>query len=181
LENQNKVFIGCSLDGFIAEKDGGLAFLDIVPNPDKLDLGYYSFMNGIDALLMGRNTFDTVLGFGIPWPYKKPVYVLSNSLSEIPEEYADKAILVKGKIHEALEHIHQNGHHRLYIDGGKIIQSFLKEDLIDEMVITNIPILLGSGIPLFGELNQHLEFELLESTTLLDHIVQRKYRRKRES
>lgn len=175
---QNKVFIGCSLDGYIADRKGGLEWLDIIPNPKKLDLGYFAFMDTVDALLMGRVTFETVIGFDVPWPYSKPVFVLSTTLKQIPDSHKDKAYLVEGSLNDVLEQVHQKGFHRLYIDGGKLIQSFLREDLIDEMIITTIPVLLGGGHSLFGEHNQQLEFELVKSEILLDHIVQRHYKRK---
>lgn len=179
MQKSNKVFIGSSIDGYIADKQGGLEWLELIPNPEKSDLGYIAFMKGVDALLMGRVTFETVIGFDIPWPYTKPVFVLSTTLSEIPESHKDKAILVNGSLSEVLASIHEQGYHNLYIDGGKLVQSFLREDLIDEMTITTIPILLGGGHSLFGEHDEKLVFELVESKVLLGEIVQRWYRRKR--
>ena len=179
MEKKNKVFIATSLDGYIADKDGGIDWLHAIPNPDNIDMGYHAFTSHIDALVMGRSTFETVCGFDIDWPYKKPVFVLSNSMSSIPDEYKDNARLVKGTLNEILENLHQNGFIRLYIDGGKTIQSFLKEDLIDEMIITIIPTLLGGGIPLFGELANPLDFECVESKIYLGKIVQNHFVRRR--
>lgn len=176
---ENKVFIARSLDGFIAGKNGEIDWLDMIPNPDGLDLGYYKFMAGIDALVMGRSSFETVCGFDMEWPYKVPVFVLSKTLNSIPKKYSDKVELVNGSIQEVLQTIHKKGFGRLYIDGGKTVQSFLKEDLIDELIITTIPILLGGGIPLFGELSKPLKFEHVESQVLLNEMVQNHYRRKR--
>ncbi|TFV95555.1 dihydrofolate reductase [Algoriphagus kandeliae] len=181
MENRNKVYIGASLDGFIADKEGGIDWLDSIPNTDQIDMGYRAFMAQVDALLMGRNTFETVCGFDIDWPYEKPVFVLSNTLKQIPEPFHDKAILVSGPLQKVLDEIHEQGYHRLYIDGGKTIQSFLREDLIDEMTITTIPILLGSGISLFGELPKPLLFECVSSQIFLGKIVQSHYVRKRHS
>ena len=179
MEKVNKVFIARSLDGYIAGKNGEIDWLDLIPNPDGLDLGYYGFMAGIDALIMGRSSFETVMGFGGEWHYKVPVFVWSSTLESIPDNYQDKAERVAGNVHEVLEAVHEKGFGRLYIDGGKTIQSFLKEDLIDEMIITSLPILLGEGIPLFGELSRRLEFEHVESQVLLGHLVQNHYKRKR--
>lgn len=81
---RNIVFIGTSLDGYIADKDGGLEFLQSVPNPENDQLGFPEIMDSIDALLMGRKTYETVLGFGGDWPYFKPVFVLSSTLSSQP-------------------------------------------------------------------------------------------------
>jgi len=175
----NKVFIATSLDGFISDRNNGLEWLDAIPNPDKDSMGYYDFMDGIDALVMGRTTFETVLGFGIEWPYTKPVYVLSSSLQNIPAELTDKVFSVKGTLSEVLATIHSNGHHNLYIDGGKTIQSFLNEDLIDELVISTFPILLGGGASLFGETTAPLNFELVDTKVHLGQIVKNHYKRVR--
>lgn len=176
---KNSVFIATSLDGFIAGKNDELDWLSTFPEIDHIDTGFNEFTSQIDALLMGRNTFEVVAGFEGEWFYKKPVFVWSNSLTGIPEKLQGKAFLVKGGIPEVLSEIHAKGFHDLYIDGGKTIQSFLKEDLIDEMIITTIPVLLGSGIPLFGELSKQLVFECINSTRFLDKVVQNQFVRSR--
>ena len=179
MNKKNCVFIATSLDGYIADKNGGLDWLQSIPNPGNNDMGYVEFTNGIDALVMGRTTFETVIGFDVPWPYNKPVFVLSNRLKEIPDPHKDKAVLVNGTLTEILAQIHQKGYERLYIDGGTTIRNFLKADLIDEMVLTTIPILLGGGSSLFGALPRKLDFELVGTKTFLNQITQRHYRRKR--
>ena len=78
---KNSVFIATSLDGYIADKNGKIDCLNSIPNPDNNDMGYVEFNKGIDALVMGRTTFETVLGFDVDWPYSKPVFVLSNKLN----------------------------------------------------------------------------------------------------
>ena len=175
----NTVFIATSLDGYIADKDGRLDWLQSIPNPDNLDMGWKNFIDRIDALVMGRNTFDVVCSFDCAWPYSKPVFVLSNSMRSIPEGYEGKAELIKGSLSVVIETIHQKGHKHLYIDGGVTVQSFLKEDLIDEIIITTIPILLGGGTPLFGELSGQIEFEHVKTEVFLNAIVQNHYRRKK--
>jgi dihydrofolate reductase len=142
-------------------------------------MGYVEFIDEIDALLMGRKTFETVLGFDIDWPYNKPVFVLSDKLTEIPESHKEKAFLVNGALTEILDQIHEKGLNRLYIDGGTTIQNFLKEDLIDEMVLSIIPILLGGGSSLFAELPNELEFELIGTKTYLNQITQNHYKRRK--
>lgn len=177
MDKKNSVFIATSIDGYIADKNGGIDWLNSVPNPKHIDMGYGEFTSQIDALVMGRTTFETVCNFDIDWPYQKPVFVLSNTLNEIPKKFKDKAQLVKGTLTEILGQIHQKGFYRLYIDGGKTIQSFLKEDLIDDMIITIIPILLGGGSSLFSDLPQKLDFECIESKVYLDKVVQNHFRR----
>ncbi len=175
----NLVFIATSLDGYISDRDDGLDWLQSIPNPDDLDFGWGEFMDRIDAIVMGRKTFEKVCGFDCDWPYSKPVFVLSNSLSSLPHEYTGKAELVSGSLSDVLAVLHGKGYNQLYIDGGVTIQSFLKEDLIDEMIITVLPILLGGGTPLFGELAEPVEFEHVKTEVILNAMVQNHYRRRR--
>jgi len=179
MQKKNKVFIATSLDGKIADKNGGIDWLHSIPNPNNNDMGYGEFFSQIDALVMGRITFETVCGFDMDWPYQKPVFVLSNSLTNVPEEYKGKAEIAHGSLQEILNNIHKRACNSLYIDGGKTIQSFLQEDLIDEMTITTIPYLLGGGIPLFSELPKRLDFECVDSKIYLEQVVQNHFVRKR--
>jgi dihydrofolate reductase len=144
-----------------------------------LDLGWEDFINRIDAIVMGRKTFETVRGFDCPWPYAKPVFVLSNSLSSLPEEYDEKAEPINGSLTDVLATTHEKGHRELYIDGGVTVQNFLREDLIDEMIITVLPILLGGGSLLFGELPGPMDFEHVKNQVLLNAMVQNHYRRRK--
>lgn len=175
MEPKNSIFIGVSIDGYIADRDGSLAWLETVPNPAGNDMGYGKFMARIDALVMGRKTYETILGFGIDWPYPCPVYVLSTSLSSLPPELAGKVFLEQGPLTEVVARIHEQGYQRLYIDGGKVIQSFLEQELIDELTLTTIPVLLGGGVRLFGNLNRPQRFHLAETEVFLGEIVQRRY------
>jgi dihydrofolate reductase len=179
MTRKNSVFIATSLDGYIADKNGGIDWLQSIPNPDNNDMGYLSFSKGIDALIMGRKTFETVCAFEIDWPYSKPVFVLSNTLKEFPDSLKNKVFLVQGKLFEVLNHIHNKGFQNLYIDGGTTIINFLKADLIDNIIITTIPILLGDGIPLFTRLPKPLKFELIATKTYLNQVTQNHYKRKR--
>jgi len=170
----NYIYIATSLDGFIATVDGGIDWLNDIPNPENSDFGFSEFMSGIDALVMGRNTFEKVLSFGF-WPYEKPVFVLSNTLQSIPEKYKKKAELINGDVKDIVKELNSRGFLNLYIDGGKVIQGFLREDLIDEMFITLVPVLLGDGIPLFGKLPQHLDFRNTGTKDLNDILVKNHY------
>ena len=174
----NKVYVGQSLDGFIAGPNGELDWLESIPNPEGSDMGFHAFMESVDALLMSRNTFEVVCGFDMDWPYQKPLFVLSNSLEAIPEKYSEKAFLLKGEPSLVLKEIHEKGFHDLYIDGGKLIQSFLKSGLIDEMTISTLPIVLGKGISLFGEVGIRKDFELISSEVDLGQIAMSRYRKK---
>lgn len=174
----NYVYIATSLDGFIATPDGELDWLFEIPNPDQSDYGYSEFMGGIDAIVMGRNTFEKVLTFS-DWPYNKPVFVLSNSLTAVPEPIVAQAEIVKGDIKSLVNQLHQRGYQNLYVDGGKTIQSFLKADLIDEMIITRVPILLGNGLPLFGQLDQSIKFNYKKTEVYDNTLVKSFYIRAR--
>jgi len=175
----NYVYIAASLDGFIATRDGGLDWLDEIPNPGQSDYGWADFMGMIDAIVMGRITYEKVLTFG-GWPYDKPVFVLSNSLENVPGGISDKVEIVRGDLTALLGQLKNRGFVNLYVDGGKVIQSFLKQDLIDEMIITRIPVLLGDGIPLFGSLSRQLVFRHVKTETLGSELVKSYYTRKKD-
>ena len=172
------VYVATSLDGFIATSDGGIDWLMEIPNPNKSDFGFAEFISGIDAIVMGRSTFETVLDFG-DWPYSRPVFVLSETLEEVPEHLCGKADVIKGSLGSVLAHLRELGYLNLYVDGGRVIQSFLAEDLVDEMIITRIPILLGEGIPLFGRSAERLDFEHKKTEVLLGALTKSYYARKR--
>ncbi|WP_411991908.1 dihydrofolate reductase family protein [Agarivorans sp. DSG3-1] len=171
----NIVYIAVSLDGFIADKNGGLEWLESVPNPEGLDLGYNAFIESIDALVMGRNTFEKVISFDCEWPYRKPVMVLSNSLKKLPEGFTGDVRLMNGELTTLVNQLNQQGFNNLYIDGGLTIQQFLAQDLIDELILTRFPMLLGGGAPLFGDLPSIKRFKHQKTTVLLDQLVQSHY------
>jgi dihydrofolate reductase len=171
----NIVFIATSLDGYIADKQGKLDWLYSIPNLDNADTGFSALVERVDALVMGRNTLDAVLSFNCDWPYKKPVFVLSNTMTKAPQGYEEKLFLVKGELKNIIAELNAKGFNDLYIDGGTTIQSFLNEDLIDQMIITRFPILLGGGIPLFSELNQPLSFKVTKNEVILETLVKTTY------
>ena len=175
----NYVYIATSLDGFIATADGGVDWLDEIPNPDQSDFGYAEFMRSIDAIVMGRNSFEKVLTF-VSWPYDKPVFVLSNRLNSVPDNLAATVEIVSGSLKELVDCLAQRGYHNLYIDGGRTIQSFLAEDMIDTMIITKVPVLLGDGIPLFGRLTGKLQFKHEKTEIFNNMLVKSIYTRLRE-
>ena len=174
----NYVFIATSLDGYIATVDGGIDWLYAFPNTDETDYGYAEFMEGIDAVVMGRVTFEQVLTFG-DWPYHKPVFVLSRLLAELPRRLPKQVEIISGTPNDLNLRLVQRGLHYLYIDGGQTITSFLREDLVDEMIITKIPILLGRGIPLFGNFADSLRFVHNKTEVYSNSLVKSHYIRER--
>jgi dihydrofolate reductase len=175
----NIVYIATSLDGFISAPNGNLEWLETVPNPTEDDLGFSKFMDRVDAIVMGRVTFETVVGFEMGWHYPIPGIVLSSSMTSAPEGFAEHVKFASGSPKCIVQIAQEQGHENLYIDGGKTIQRFLDEDVIDELIVTEIPILLGGGDRLFGKLDQQLTFELLGTEVLLGQLVKKHYRRKR--
>ncbi len=176
----NHVYCATSMDGYIATEDGGLDWLMNVPNPDQSDFGFSEFISGIDAMVMGRRTFEKVLGFG-SWPYEKPVFVLSHTLTAVPEKLEGKVEIISGEPRSIVGTLHDRGFNDLYIDGGETVQSFLEQDLIDRMIITTVPVVLGSGIRLFGRLEDELNFLLEKTEVLNNHLVKNHYIRIRNN
>ncbi|MGF1767103.1 dihydrofolate reductase family protein [Enterovibrio makurazakiensis] len=168
-------YMAQSLDGFIAGVNGELDWLETIENPEGSDFGFAEFMDSVDALLMGRNTFEKVLSFGM-WPYNKPVYVASNSLLEVPEELACKAHIISGELQSMLSQMQQQGINTVYLDGGKLFQSALRSGVLNEMTITSVPVALGQGISLFGDLENQVQLKLESSEVLLNQLVKTKYR-----
>ncbi|WP_411352052.1 dihydrofolate reductase family protein [Leisingera aquaemixtae] len=171
------VFIATSLDGFVARKDHSLDWLSKQPAAEDCDGGFAAFMDGIDGLVMGTGSFRTLLGFG-QWPYSKPVVVLSSSLTgqDIPEELKDKVRLSTAAPADLMQDLQEEGWTRAYIDGGRLVQSFLRQGLIADLTITTVPILIGSGIPLFGSLDRDIDLKVASSRILHAGMVQTTFR-----
>lgn len=145
-------FMATSLDGFIAREDGGLDWLDRANAqvPAGEDCGYASFMATVDALVMGRHTFEKVLSFP-EWPYAdKPVWVLSRSLQVLPAGLPPSVRLLQATPAELVDLAAQQGWRRLYVDGGQTTQAFLAAGCLTDLTVTVIPVLLGRGRRLFG-------------------------------
>jgi len=168
------VFIAASIDGYIARPNGAL---DWLPGDNVESHGYDEFMATVDALVMGRKTFETVLGFGA-WPFTKPVVVLSSRPADIAVPAGAACEAMSGTPADVVERLAKRGLRHLYIDGGVTIQKFLAAGLIDRLVITRIPVLLGSGIPLFGFLDHDLVLEHVATRAFPSGLVQSEYVRR---
>lgn len=171
------VFIATSLDGFIARTDGRIDWLEAanLRVPAGEDCGYQAFMATVDGLVMGRNTFDTVAAFG-DWPYGElPVTVLSRR--PLPDDAPASVSCSDEPPQQLLARLAAAGHRHLYIDGGVTIQRFLAAGLIDRLTVTTIPVLLGSGRPLFGPLPDDLAWRLAGSRHYPFGFVQNCYER----
>src|SRR5437868_379863 len=166
------VFIATSLDGFIARLDGALDWLPVNGGEPH---GYDEFLATVDAHVIGRGTFETVLSFG-GWAYgKKPVVVLSSTMAELKVPDGAVCELMAGAPHEIVARLTERGMKHLYIDGGVTIQGFLRAGLIQRMTITRIPVLLGSGIPLFGPLLHDVRLDHVATRSYASGMVQSEY------
>ena len=165
------VFIGTSLDGFIARTDGALDFL---PDGGGEEHGYEAFMASVDALVIGRKTYETVLGFDA-WAYgDKPVFVLSTrALAPAP-----KGAMVErmsGEPSDIVAVLESRGIRHVYVDGGITIQRFLVAGLIHRIIITRVPVLIGEGIPLFGALPRDIPLHHVATRQYKSGLVQSEY------
>lgn len=173
------VYIATSLDGFIARPDGGLDWLPGASGDSGgdggEDYGYHAFMDSVDALVMGRHTYETAVAFD-PWPYAgTPVVVLSSRPVPIPAPLTAVVESMSAPPHEVVRRLAARGAKHLYIDGGKTIQGFLAAGLIQQLIITTVPILIGSGIPLFGPLPHDIRLRHVETRAFANGMVQSRY------
>jgi dihydrofolate reductase len=170
------VFIATSLDGFIARRNGDIDWLVDADSSEKNeDYGWKVFWDSVDCLIMGRNTMEKVVTFG-EWPYEgKRVVVLSNTLSEPPSMLAGKVELYSGSPRSLVDKLEHEGCEHLYVDGGKVIQSFINENLITDITINRIPILLGEGLPLFGPTNNDIKLKHIQTETYPNGFVMSQY------
>jgi dihydrofolate reductase len=171
------VFIATSLDGFIARKDGDIDWLMVANTrvPAGEDCGYQAFFDSVDALVMGRNTYELAASFE-SWPYAdKPVVVLSSRPLDIPQALQGSVSCMAGKPKELCLSLAERGYRHVYVDGGLTIQGFLAAGLIDTLIITRIPVLLGEGIPLFGPLHDDLTLRHIETRAFDFGFVQSRY------
>ncbi len=168
------VFIATSLDGFIAREDGSIDWLDM-PGVEVEDHGFNEMMASVDGLIMGRGTYEKVLEFGA-WPYNKPVIVLTKSLkaSAIPKHLQDNVSFCSDEPEQLMQSL--AGWKRAYIDGGSVIRSFLSAGLIEDMVLTRIPVLIGRGIPLFGPLLKDVRLLHIDTVAYPSGLVTSRYR-----
>lgn len=172
-----EVFIATSLDGYIARPDGDILWLTSRPVPEGEDFGYAAFLDGVGAMVMGRESFQKVLTFP-DWPYKTPVVVLSRTPDRVavPEALKDKVSVTSNPPRAVLEELQAQGVTRVYIDGGQTIRSFLAEGLVRRMIVTLIPVLLGEGRPLWGHGAGDVDLTLVTSRAWENGFVQVEYR-----
>ena len=177
--NENRkvvLYIAESLDGFIAKEDNDISWLSIVEKTNE-DYGYNDFVNTIDTVIMGRKTYEKVLSFGIEFPHKyKKCYVLSRTLEGTNENVQ----FYDGNINGLIKILKSESGKSIFVDGGaEVIREFRNKNLIDEYIISIIPVLLGKGIRLFKDADMENKLKLIESKVFDSGLVQLRYERLR--
>jgi dihydrofolate reductase len=169
---QCSVYIATSLDGFIARPDGAIDWLTPMMQPGE-DYGYKRFFGAIDAIVFGRKTYETALGFG-EWPYAGKRCVVLTHRALAPRHDEER---YEGSLAALVEQLGAAGVRRIYVDGGEVIRQFLAAGLIDDLTLSVVPVLLGDGIPLFRG-GEERWLQLVESRAFSTGLVQLEYRTK---
>jgi len=165
------VFVGISVDGFMARSDGSVGFLPDSPEPH----GFTEFYSSVDAVVIGRKTYEWVVSYG-EWAYgKMRVVVLSSQpldFSPFPKAGVEQ---MSGEPAAIVAQLAATGAHHLYVDGGVTIQRFLRAGLIDRLIVTRVPVLIGQGIPLFGPLPHDIQLQHIATRSFPSGLVQSEY------
>lgn len=178
------VFIATSADGYIATIDDDVEWLETSGKTDvdlgeQSDMGFNKFIASVDCMIMGRGCMEKLASFELKpaqWPYGNiRIIALSNSIKEVPANLKARVELYSGEISTLISKLEDDGFKHAYIDGGATITSFLNEKLINEMTITQVPIILGSGKPLFGETYQQIELGNTQAIAFPNDFIQFKY------
>lgn len=167
------VFVGVSLDGFIARENGDLDFLMTAPEEDN---GFDAFLAEVDAVVLGRKTYETVLAYD-RWPYgPRPVVVLSRTLSSVRGPPGSACELMNLPAAEVLARLEARGLTHVYVDGGRTVQAFLSAGLIQDLTVTRAPVLIGRGVPLFDAVPRDIHLEHVRTRSFSSGFVQSEYR-----
>lgn len=171
------LYIAQSLDGYIAGPNNELDWLMSLPNPNNTDHGYNAFYKSTDAAIMGRGTFNVVDGFDEPWPYKGKMSYVVTSLVPDSNENPDLKFISEDLVTFVKDLQNQPGKDIWLIGGGKLISSFLNLNLLDTMIISMIPKIIGDGIPLFDGKPKASDWKLVDSQSFDTGVVNLHYER----
>lgn len=170
-----KLYIAASLDGYIARSDGDLEWLTEHSNPDELDYGYEEFYSTIDAVVMGRATYESILEMGGEWPYKDKVSYIATRQESL-KSILENLHFTTEKMEELVASLQgEKGKDIWLVGGGELVATFLEHNLINTMIITYIPIILGSGIPLFQTQPTMSEWDVMRCEAYDNNVVQIEY------
>ncbi len=183
-------FIAMSADGYIATADGGVGWLEhSIGNAARAgeaigDGGFAALMESVDCMIMGRGCMEKLAEFDLPdeqWPYGDiPIHALSRSLTSPPENLAGRVTMYSGAIPALLASLAERGLAHAYVDGGATITSFLQLGLLDELCVTQVPVLLGGGLPLFGAIDHPIALQDTEARVYSNGFIQWRYRVSRQ-
>lgn len=168
-----RLYIAASIDGYIARNDGDLDWLTEFPNPEKADYGYKEFFESVGTVIMGGQSYRNILNTDYVWPYKdKTAYVVTHN----PMGAKENVHFITEDVIEKISKLRkENGKDIWLVGGGKLITMLLNEDMVDEMIITIIPVIIGSGIPLFPNKPKESQWELQDCMSYKNGVVQTKY------
>ena len=175
------VYIAASTDGFIATPDGGVEWLEKLGsvNNEPVDMGFGEFMASVDCMVMGRKCMEKIASMQLTpeqWPYgETPIYVLRHTLEVLPEHFPASVQLYAGDVTALVKTLSEAGHKHCYVDGGTTITHFLEKQLITDMRIFQAPVLLGKGLPLFGELSQNVQLSNASCTRYKNDFLELNY------
>ncbi|WP_410508183.1 dihydrofolate reductase family protein [Methanosarcina hadiensis] len=169
-----KLYIACSLDGYIAREDGSIDWLTKYDNNPETDYGYSEFYASVGTVLMGRKTYEQVLGFG-NWPYaEKKTYVFTGQKE--PLRLEKNVEFVSGNVGEFARRLKENADEDIWLVGGsQLIKMFLEEDLVQDMIVFIVPIILGGGIPLFDRIGKEIKLRMTNSERYESGLVRVEY------
>lgn len=178
-------FIAMSTDGYIAALDGGVDWLESAGNTATAerksiwDGGFEAYIETVDCMIMGRKCMEKIASFDLSpqqWPYRDiPIFALSKSLRETPENLVGKVEMFSDGIPALLEKLASAGYEHAYIDGGATITSFTRHGLLNEICVTQVPLLLGEGIPLFGSIGRSVALSAARATVFSNDFIQWRY------
>jgi len=185
------IFIAPSVDGYIATEDHAVNWLETVGKPlseeevssdlmKHFNNTFSNYMQSIDCMIIGRKLMEILSSFELTpeqWPYgNAKIMALSNTIKEPPENLKDKVQMFSGSIPELIDKLEKEGYTHAYVDGGTIITAFLNLGLINEMTLTQAPVLLGSGVPLFGKLHKQINLTDAQATAFPNDFIEIKYK-----
>ena len=170
-----KLYIATSIDGYIARIDGDLDWLTEFPNPEKTDYGYKLFYESIDTVIMGGQTYRDILAMDVLWPYKdRKSYVITHN----PMNTKENVHFITDNVIEEISKLRNETEKDIWlVGGGRLITMLLNQGMVDEMIITTIPVILGNGIPLFPDTPKESQWTLQHCTSYKNGVLQTVYKK----
>ena len=163
------IYSAMSIDGFISTPEGGVEWLDDFDPPANEDYGYTEFYHSLDTTIMGRKTYEKVLSFDVPWPYPDTInYVCTKSNQWIDN---DQVIFKNDPVQLVRKLKNSSGKNIWIVGGGGLNTILLENDLVDEMMLSIIPVVLGNGIKIFNDIDSINKFNLIKSESFSNGVI----------